>query len=236
LRQQLLNRSNVFVNGNELALALGQRDPLNVEALNRPDPRQTVGESSSLPASTSRVDVAPGAVFSPAVSITQPMAASTSPPTFADAMRLQTQFQAQLNAMAKVDGAKFHLVDGTAPAFEIGGDQTLLHFTIRNTLVFDRNTTSIYRRAAQSFDLFLARELRGLSRELPANAGYDALDFSVLNHLGTERSDFETIDYICPVESMRSFVANRITSQDLINQSTVLVDGVRITLNLQLVE
>jgi hypothetical protein len=35
---------------------------------------------------------------------------------------------------------------------------------------------------------------------------------------------------------MRSFVDDEITSQDLINQSIVLVNGVRIALNLQLVE
>jgi hypothetical protein len=151
-------------------------------------------------------------------------------------MRLQTQFQAQLNSIMKEDGARFHLVESTAPSFEIYGDQILLHFTMRNTLSFERSTSSIYKRAAQSFDLFLAPELRDLSRKLPANAGYDALKFSVLNHSGAEKTSFETIDYICPLNSMRSFVENKITSQDLINQSIVLVKGVRIALNLQLVE
>jgi hypothetical protein len=151
-------------------------------------------------------------------------------------MQLQTKFQTELNAIAREDGAKLHLVEGTVPSFEIAGDQTLLHFAVRNTLPFDRSTTSIYRRAAQSFDLFLARELRGLSRDLPAGGGYDALDFSVLNRVGAAKDDLETIDYICPLDSLRSFVGNKITGQDLINQSTVLVDGVRIALNLQLVE
>jgi len=46
----------------------------------------------------------------------------------------------------------------------------------------------------------------------------------------------KTINYICPLTSLYAFVANRITSQDLINQSVVLVNGVRIALDLQLVE
>jgi hypothetical protein len=172
----------------------------------------------------------------PTVSPAQSMPVSKSPPTSADAMRLQTQFQTQINAIVKEDGAKFHLADSAAPSFEFDGDQTLLHFTMRNTLSFERSTSSIYKRAAQSFDLFLAPELRDLSRKLPANAEYDALKFSVLNHSGAEKTSFETIDYICPLNSMHSFVENKITSQDLINQSIVLVDGVRIGLNLQLVE
>lgn len=49
-----------------------------------------------------------------------------------------------------------------------------------------------------------------LSRKLLANAEYAALDFSVLNHLGAEKTFSETIDYICPLNSMRSFVENKI--------------------------
>src|ERR1019366_695081 len=125
----------------------------------------------------------------PTVSPAQSMPVSKSPPTSADAMRLQTQFQTQINAIVKEDGAKFHLADSAAPSFEFDGDQTLLHFTMRNTLSFERSTSSIYKRAAQSFDLFLAPELRDLSRKLPANAEYDALKFSVLNHSGARSEE-----------------------------------------------
>ena len=151
-------------------------------------------------------------------------------------MRLQAQFQPQLNAMLKVDGTRFHLMESAPPVFESRGDQTVLHLTMRNTLSFETGTSSIYKRAAQTFDLFLAPELKGLLRELPANAEYDSLDFSVRNRLGAEKSPSETVDYICPLNSIRSFVENKITSQDVINQSVVLVNGVRIALNLQLVE
>jgi hypothetical protein len=234
-RQQLLNRSEIFVNGKELGLALGQRDPLIVEALERSVPRQAQ-EESSLPAIVDRADAVSGAQVLPAVSVTQSTPASTSPPTFADVMRLQSEFQEQLNKVVKEEGTELHLEEGTAPSFEINGDHTLLHLTMRNTLSFEKDTTSIYRRAAQSFDLFLAPELKDLAKKLSVNGEYDALEFSVLNHLRADKTPFETIDYFCPLDSMRSFVSNRITSQDLINQSIILVNGVRIGLNLQLVE
>ncbi len=104
---------------------------------------------------------------------------------------------------------------------------------MQNTLSFERQT-SIYKRAAQSFDLFLAPELKGISKTVPEDASVNALRFSVLNQLGTGKD--ETIEYICPMDSMRSFVEDKITTQDLINKSTVLVNGVRIGLDLQLVE
>ena len=151
-------------------------------------------------------------------------------------MRLQAQFQPQLDAMLKADGTRFHLMESAPPSFEIYGDQTVLHFTMRDTLSFEKSTSSIYKRAAQSFDLFLAPELKSLLKELPANAEYDSLDFSVRNRLGAEKSPSETIDYICPLNSIRSFVEDKITGQDVINQSVVLVNGVRIALNLQIAE
>ena len=73
-------------------------------------------------------------------------------------------------------------------------------------------------------------------QKLPGNAEIDALDFSVLNRLGAEKSSSEAVEFICPLKSVRSFVDDEITGQDLINQGVVLVNGVRIALNLQLVE
>lgn len=226
-RQEILNRSDIFVDGKDFGLALGQRAPLNVAALERSVPRAAREGRSARPASVPTT---------PASSVAPVKSASKSPATSVDAMRLQAQLQAQLNAMVQQDGAKLHLVPSAPPSFEIYGDQTVLHLTMRNTLSFDRSTSSIYKRAAQSFDLFLAPELKGLLQELPANTKYDALDISVLNPLGAEKTPSETVDYICPLNSMRSFVEDRITSQDLIDQSVVLVNGVRIALNLQLVE
>jgi len=234
-RQEILNRSDIFVDGKGFGLALGQRAPLNVQALERSVPRQERTQSSSVSASTAST---PGGAASAGMAsrVVGQSKSDLKPPPSADAMRLQAQFQPQLNAMLKVDGTRFHLMESAPPVFESRGDQTVLHLTMRNTLSFETGTSSIYKRAAQTFDLFLAPELKGLLKELPANAEYDSLDFSVRNRLEAEKSPSETVDYICPLNSIRSFVENKITSQDVINQSVVLVNGVRIALNLQLVE
>ena len=235
-RQQVLNRSDIFVDGREFGLALGKRDPLDLQVIERSVPRQAKKESSSLQAVTAPAAIVSEAAGYPDDTVAHAKTVSKAAPTSADVMRLQAQFKAQLNLFAKEDGAKLHLVESAVPSFEIYGDQIVLHLTMQNTLPFEKGTTSIYRRAAQSFDLFLAPELKELSLALPAGAEYDAVEFSVLNHLGVEETASEVIDYICPVHSMRSFVDRKSTSQDLINQSVVLVNGMRISLNLQLVE
>ena len=103
-------------------------------------------------------------------------------------------------------------------------------------MAFEKSTSSIYRRAAQTFDLFLAPQLKALVPKLPVDLPVDALDFSVLNRLGNEKDSSEAVEFICPLRAVRSFIEDEIASQDLINQSLVLVNGVRIHLDLELVE
>jgi hypothetical protein len=72
-----------------------------------------------------------------------------------------------------------------------------------------------------------------------AKAPADYYDFSVLNSLmshtdGRERS--ATIEYLLPKNLALKFANSEITNQELIDKGQVLVNGVRIALNLQTVE
>lgn len=223
-RQEILNRSDIFVDGKDYGLALGQKNPLNVEALDRTD----------LPL-TQEASIAATETVAPAMNGKE--AVATKPASsLADTAQLQAKYQAQFDMLMQQDGARFHLSKKSPPKFENDGDRVLLHLTMSNPLAFNRDTSSIYKRAAQSFDLFLAPELNRLLAELPNDTGYSALDFSVRNKCGNETTSSETIDYIIPEEAINSFVANKLTSQDAISQSIVLVNGVRIALNLQKAE
>jgi hypothetical protein len=149
----------------------------------------------------------------------------------------QAQFQAQLDALGKEGVAKFHFVDYAPPSFAVFHNQLVLQVTLRNSLRFDKETSSIYKRAAQTFDLFLAPQLKDLLEKIPADAPFDGLDISLLNQLGSDpRGSSEAVEFIFPRKLVRQFVEAEITNQQLIDQSVVLVNGVRITLNLQLVE
>lgn len=208
-RQEIINDSDIYVNAKPFGLELGQQDPLNLEAIKPPVPEKTEDWSSSVSDSLRRAVADTEPTLTPAISRTRP----ASVPASVDLAALPA--------------------DGAAMV-ETDGDQKLLHFTMQNTLSFEKGESSIYKRAAQSFDLFLAPELKGITKKLPTDESLDALHFSVLNNLGAEKN--ETIEYICPMDSMRAFVENKITSQDLINKSIVLVNGVRIGLTLQMVE
>jgi hypothetical protein len=258
-RQEIVNRSKVFLSGKDYGLSLTERDPLNVQALPRSVPAKLdatstarssteVGHSTllkSLSSSSAAPSVimgspgaAPSAVKVPPPSlgpvISQPAA---PPPTQAEADRLGEQYQAQLATLAKDGAAKFHFVEYAPPAFVIFHDQISLQVTLRNSLQFEPVKGSIYKRAAQSFDLFLAPQLKDLSDRIPAEMEFQAYDFSVLNKLSPgAKGGSEAIEFICPREALRKFVNADITNQQLLDQSVILVNGVRIALNLQLVE
>jgi hypothetical protein len=247
--QMVLNRSTVYVNGAEFGLALAGRNPLDLESLEHGGAPQSGGgsysSSSHLAVGSRRPSSAPphaepsGRPSSPAPTASDPppLAARTGPaPTPADAERLQTKYQPQLDALMKESAGQFHLVEYAPPSFTLFHDRLVLQLTFRNPASFDKSTSSIYKRAAQSFDLFLAPQLKTILPKLPGVAEIDALDFSVLNRLGAEKDSSEAIEFVCPVKAVRSFINDEITGQDLINQSIVLVNGVRISLTLQLVE
>ena len=258
-RQEIVNRSKVYVSGTEFGLSLTERDPLNVQALPRsvpakPDATSTARSSNaaarssllksafSPPSASGNAVTTVDAVSAnanpvlPALKPADPPPASP-PPTQADADRLGEKYQAQLAALTKEGGTKFHFVDYAPPAFVIFHDQLALQITLRNSLQFGPVKGSIYKRAAQSFDLFLAPQLKDLSDRIPADMEFQLLDFSVLNKLSPNaKGTSEAIEFICPRAALKQFVNAEITNQQLLDQGVVLVNGVRIALNLQLVE
>jgi hypothetical protein len=229
-RQEILSRSDIFVNAKEFELALGEHEPTKMPAHERLAVQPTLERTSFTPVKPSRpaASAASVSVAEPAIHAADLAAAD------ADAAGMQRKLQAEVSAIRDGSGVPAAQEDNVLPSLETKGERKMLHFTMQNTLSFERNQTSIYKRAAQSFDLFLAPELKDISKRVPTDAAVDSLHFSVLNRLGAEKS--ETIEFICPIDSMRSFVDDKITTQELIDKSTVLVNGVRIGLNLQMVE
>jgi len=259
-RQEILNRSKIYVSGTDFGISLTERDPLNVQSLPRsipakPDATSTARSSTlvarspflkssqsapnvSSPALVASADLAPASASpaSPAPKAAElPPAVPHSAPVDAD--RLNDKYQSQLAALAKEGAAKYHFVDYAPPTFMVFRDQIALQMTLRNSIQFVPPRGSIYKRAAQSFDLFLAPLLKDLSDRISTDVEFEFFDFSVLNKLAPgPKGASEAIEFICSRAVLKQFVNAEITNQQLLDQSVILVNGVRIALNLQLVE
>ncbi len=267
-RQDILNRSEIYLNGKEFGLALNGKDPLDLEArgkttqpqtplpsadaqataprtsstLVNPNLISTGGFSANRPTGLSSTNTAtepePGGAVAAAPPTPVPPAQDTQPAASpADAERLQTQFQSQLDDLASLGKAKFHFIDYAPPSFVVFRNEIVLQLSLRNTAHFAPDAGSIYKRAAQSFDLFLAPQLKDILDKIPADAAFSGFDITVVNQIGADpHASSEAIEFVCPREAIVRFVDDDITNQQLIDQSVVLVNGVRIALNLQLVE
>ncbi len=261
-RQEVIDSSEFYVNGKEFGMALGERDPFRVEDLDKPRSTRSVGaeKKESAPAAVREHDplsfdsaLRPPGLDKDALQDPPEARAGQAPGTAAqrearamltattatqaDVDALQTKYQSQLGALAKEGMERYHFV-GVAPvSFVIFKNQIYLQITLRNPAAFDRNATSIYNRAARSFDLFLAPVLKPVLDKVPRNEEFAGLDITVLNQfISSSAPSSEAVEFICPSRLLREFVDTAITNQDLINQSIVLVNGVRIALNLQRVE
>lgn len=235
-RQNILNRSDIYVNGKAFGLALLQRNPFSVKTLERSVPNRFRNEKKlvSMGTALTTSPSIPSKVLSTSAGFVTSASDATAIST--NATNEQAQFREELNAILAHDKEDLHLDSDVPPAFEEHGSQVALHITMRNPLVYSQNTTSIYKRSAQGFDLVIAPELKSLLGEVPSGANFSLFHFTLIGDDGSGKANAETIDYFCPLDSVRSLVANKITSQDLVDQSTILVNSVRIRINLQLVE
>jgi len=249
-RQDILNRSMVFLGGKEYGLSLLDRDPMVVDPIARSkstkiDATSTTSSSTSasrlirsnpnLLPSAAGGSVESSAASSPKVDLSQSKPAVTP----ADADKLQAQYQPQLDALSKEGRAKFGFVDYDPPTFVVVSRQMVLQMTLKNSARFDPEKSSIYKRAAQTFDLFVAPKMKDVLDLIPSDLPVDYYDFSVVNTLnpasgGKERS--EAIEFLLPRNLARKFANSDITNQELLDKGQVLVNGVRIALNLQAAE
>ncbi len=250
-RQDVLNRSENYLNGKDFGLALGQRDPMEIEALDRsrhnhPPPssghgiQPPSGETvlQSLKVEAAQIPQQPKLQLQNSPVGVETSAASNSLTTTpAEAGRLQAKYQAQLDELNKEGVARHQFLQYAPPSFGVFQNRIFLQLSLRNPTKFEKDTTSIYRRAAQSFDLFLAPQLRSILAKVPNGSDFEGLEITIVNELTSKAaSSSEAIEFICSLKLLRQFANAEITNQELINQSIVLVNEVRIALDLQKAE
>jgi hypothetical protein len=242
-RQEILNRSLIYVNGEEYGLSLLDKDPTAVDAFARAKGAKAQASSGAGAASSSAARLIHSSPYLQNASMVstgtpkQDLSQAKPAATEKDAERLETQYKEQLEALAKEGESKFQFVNYDPPAFIVVSKQMGLQMTMKNSQRFDPEKASLYKRAAQTFDLFLAPKMKDVLEKAPNDTAVDVYVFSIVNPLaavGKERS--EAMDFVMPKTVAQQFANAEITNQQAIDKSQVLVNGVRIGLSLQMVE
>jgi hypothetical protein len=127
-----------------------------------------------------------------------------------------------------------HFVDYAPPAFIAFHDGAYLQLNI-NTQLDRLAGSSQYRIAALAFDTHIAHLLRPVSRYFLDHPQFDGIDFSTTVHQPAESAS-QSVEFVVPFSALQCYARYDCTGQELISRSIILINGERVTLDLQRAE
>jgi hypothetical protein len=229
-RQAAILDAQLFLNGEPYALWLRDGAPPE-EWKERNDPRATAQVQTlalaSAPPSGGTVN---------ANSVSNNLMKPTSqrlitPETLAG---LQRQSQDSIDRMVKGLDAEAHFYAYAPPSF-VGFRQGSYLQLSTSTPLEGASSTSRYKLAALAFDDHVAHMIRPLLTYFPPDVAFDGVDFSTTIHLPGDAKS-EAVEFFLPYRAMRCFASYDCTGQQLLDAGTVIINGERAALDLQVAE
>jgi len=159
----------------------------------------------------------------------------TSPETLA---KIQAADQKMIDLVAKELDPQAHFVSYAPPAMVAFRKNAFLEFSINTTLPAT-TAGSRYKMAALAFDDHISHLVRPMMAFFKGDLDFDGIAFSTTIHLGDKSSatqGSEAVEFFFPVEALRCYETYDCTGQQLIDQGTVLINGERVSLDLQIAE
>ena len=148
---------------------------------------------------------------------------------------MQRQNQDAVDRMVKSLDKDAHFVPYAPPSFVGFRQGAYLQLAI-NTQLDAPSGTSRYKQAALAFDDHVSHLIRPLLDFFPGDVDFDGVDFSSVIHVKNSDDKTQSVEFFFPVRMMHCFASYDCTGQQLINAGTVLINGERSQLDLQLAE
>ena len=162
-------------------------------------------------------------------------ARDTSAPALAS---LQSEFKPIVDGMTKELDPQAHFVAYAAPSFVAFRSGAYLELSI-NTNLSEPATASRYRLAALAFDDHVAHLIRPVLGYLKDDSQFDGVGFSSTLHLAGKPgagANTEAVEFFFPFAALRCYEKYDCTGQQLIDAGAVLINGERVSLDLQVAE
>lgn len=229
-RQSAILDAEIFLNGEPQSLWLREGAPPE-EWKERNPPRAAQVQSVSLnnaPASTSAANptYVSNALLKPAP------ARIITPEALAG---LQRQNQDSIDRMKTGLDPEAHFVAYAPPPSFIGFRQGSYLQLSTSTPLEAAPASSRYKLAALAFDEHISHLIRPLLDYFPSDADFDGVDFSTSIHVAGD-SKSESVEFFLPYRLMKCFASYDCTGQQLLDAGTVIINGERAALDLQIAE
>jgi hypothetical protein len=175
----------------------------------------------------------------PVDDVPHPQPRDTSPEALAS---LQAAHKQSLETMLKELDPQAHFVSYAAPSFIAFRQGVFLELSL-NTTLNETVAGSRYRLAAMAFDDHIAHLIRpvlGYFKPDPKqDPQFDGIGFSTTVHVTGKNqaaSGSEAVEFFFPLTALRCYESYDCAGQQLIDAGTVLINGERVSLDLQIAE
>jgi hypothetical protein len=243
-QQAALLEGEYFLNADPVAIWLNGEGPHLAEQLPPQDSssgRPTRSVSASVVMARSGEEKMPAALAMPTLEPVKP-AAPPAPPRDISPQALaalQASRKLALEGMVKELEPQAHFVSYAAPSFTAFRNAVYLELSI-NTTLKEPPGGSRYRLAALAFADHVAHLIRPVLGYFKDDSEFDGLGFSTNLHLAAAKTDetasSEAVEFFFPFSALRCYERYDCTGQQLIDAGSVLINGERVSLNLQIAE
>ncbi len=230
-KQAAVLEAKVFLNGQPFSLWLQEGAPTEEwkERIVEPAQKQAVVETAAI-TSNPVTSNSPSVAASLMKTSLLPMRIYTQE----SLTNLQRQNDDSIARLTKGLGPEAHFVPYLTPSF-IGFRQgAYLQLSISTRLDVAAGT-SRYKLAALTFDNHVSHLVRPLLDYFPPDPDFDGIDFSSTIHLADDSSPLG-VEFFFTFRMMRCFATYDCTGQQLLDSGTVVINGERSALDLQIAE
>jgi len=248
-RQAALLKSEIYLNGKPVTLWLSGEGP-QLAAKQQPSDQEPEAPSATLELAKrgdERTDTVRGGEeknevvpIRSTVKSLKPLepprpVRDTSPQALAS---LQAANKQTLDSMLKELDPQAHFVSYAAPSFIAFRKEAYLELSINSNLA-EAPGGSRYRLAALTFDDHISHLIRPLLGYFKDDSQFDGINFSANIHLSTKTAANASpiaVEFFFPFKALRCYQSYDCTGQQLIDSGTVLINGERVGLDLQVAE
>jgi len=148
---------------------------------------------------------------------------------------LQVEHDATITRLVRDLDPQAHFVSYAPPIFIAFHNGAYLQFAVNTPLDAAVAGSSRYKLAALAFDEHIAHLVRPVLAYFDKDTDFDGIDFGTSVKLSTSASPL-AVEFIFPLKVLRCYANYDCTGQQLVNAGIVLMNGDRVTLELQAAE
>jgi hypothetical protein len=238
-RQAALLDGRFFVNGEPFILYLSDRAAEEVARVQAQNPEPVSNKDSDKKSKSSKAgDMTAAMRPVPRMTPPDPPPApprDTSPESLA---KIQSSYQKMIDLVVKELDSQAHFVSYAPPAAIAFRKSAYLEFSL-NTSLSANATGSRYKMAALAFDDHIAHLIRPMMAYFKGDLDFDGIAFSTTIRPADKSASTqgnEAVEFFFPTTALRCYETYECTGQQLIDEGSVLINGERVSLDLQISE